>query len=108
MLLKHCVDGVCTEEQPPLNYPFFSCECFPGFETKVQELHYEGKKYCDADIDECDPNPCNQGVECTQLTPPFYECTVRSKICGRLRNLVIFEVFGVKILPKKQFFRNAQ
>ena len=27
--------------------------------------------------------------------------TVRSKICGRLRNLVIFEVFGVKFSAKK-------
>ena len=33
---------------------------------------------------------------------------MRSKICDRLRDLVIFEVFGMKLSGKKSIFQNCR
>ncbi|CAH1245919.1 NOTCH1 [Branchiostoma lanceolatum] len=55
-----CAHGSCTNE--PDRY---RCTCDPGW----------GGSHCDADINECDSNPCLNGGRCTQGTPGTYGCT---------------------------------
>lgn len=51
----------------------FHCECPPGF-TASQ---------CDVDINECEPDPCQNGGTCADLTDSF-KCICQSGYTGKL------------------------
>ena len=58
----------CVERCPRFsttNVSSHECECYPGYEPKGTEC---------VEIDECDPNPCQNGGNCTDLIDNFV-CT---------------------------------
>ncbi len=60
-----CVNGICT--------PFVgTCECDDGYEGEI----------CDAEINECDPEPCLNGGTCADLLAD-YECTCIDDYFGK-------------------------
>ena len=48
-----------------------ACQCVPGYEGTL----------CDVNIDECSPNPCQNGGKCTDLING-YNCTCRPLYSG--------------------------
>ena len=47
----------------------YTCGCEPG---------YKGR-HCETDINECEPNPCNNGADCTNLLNT-YKCNCKDGI----------------------------
>jgi len=68
--------------------------CFPDgdddYTCDCSGTGYTGD-FCQTEIDECDPNPCQQGAECTDLVGD-YTCACSDQFAGKNCELLAFEL----------------